>query len=69
MAGRRRGSRLPSPDYLLLQPPAVGDNAAMQTEPPKADLPKQKRRWDLSELDDESARSVEHAGELLSDRP
>jgi len=25
--------------------PAVGDNAAMQTEPPKADPPRRKRRW------------------------
>jgi Leucine Rich repeat len=29
----------------LLPPPAVVDNAAMQTEPPKADPPKRKRRW------------------------
>jgi Leucine rich repeat/Leucine Rich repeat len=29
----------------LLQPPAVGDNAAMEAEPPKADPPKRKRRW------------------------
>ena len=29
----------------LLRLPAVGDNAAMQTEPPKADPPKRKRRW------------------------
>ena len=32
----------PSP---LLLPPAVGDNAAMETEPLKADSPKRKRRW------------------------
>jgi hypothetical protein len=30
---------------LKLRLPSVGDNAAMQTEPPKADLPKRKRRW------------------------
>jgi hypothetical protein len=36
----RRGR--PSP---LLPPPAVGDNAAMQAEQPKADPPKRKRRW------------------------
>jgi hypothetical protein len=29
----------------LLPLPAVGDNAAMQTEPPKADPPRRKRRW------------------------
>jgi hypothetical protein len=29
----------------LLRLPAVGDNAAMQIEPPKADSPKRKRRW------------------------
>ena len=29
----------------LLRLPAVGDNAAMQTEPPKAEPPKRKRRW------------------------
>jgi hypothetical protein len=30
---------------LLLPLPAVGDNAAMQTEPRKTDPPKRKRRW------------------------
>jgi hypothetical protein len=29
----------------LLPPPAVGDNAAMQTKPPKAEPPKRTRRW------------------------
>lgn len=29
----------------LLALPAVGDNAAMQSEPPDADPPKRKRRW------------------------
>ena len=29
----------------LLQLPALGDNAVMQTESPKADQPKRKRRW------------------------
>jgi hypothetical protein len=29
----------------LLPLPAGGDNAAMQTEPSKADPPKRKRRW------------------------
>jgi hypothetical protein len=29
----------------LLRQPAVGDNAAMETEPPKAEPPKRKRRW------------------------
>ena len=29
----------------LLRLPAVGDNAAMEAEPPKADPPKRKRRW------------------------
>jgi hypothetical protein len=29
----------------LLRPPAVRDNAAMQTEPPTNDPPKRKRRW------------------------
>ena len=29
----------------LLRLPAVGDNAAMEAEPPKADWPKRKRRW------------------------
>jgi hypothetical protein len=29
----------------LLRPPAFGDNAAMQTESPKAEPPKRKRRW------------------------
>jgi hypothetical protein len=29
----------------LLRLPAVGDNAAMQAEPPKAEPPKRKRRW------------------------
>jgi Leucine-rich repeat (LRR) protein len=38
----RRGSRLPA---LLLRLPAVGDNAAMQIEPSKAEPPKRKRRW------------------------
>jgi hypothetical protein len=34
------------PDVAALLPlPAVGDNAAMQTESPKADPPKRKRRW------------------------
>jgi hypothetical protein len=28
----------------LLRPPAVGDNGAMEAEPPKADSPKRKRR-------------------------
>ena len=36
-----RGERL----RPLLRLLAVGDNAAMPTEPPKADLPKRKRRW------------------------
>jgi hypothetical protein len=31
--------------HRLLPLPAVGDNAAMQTEPSKADSPKHKRRW------------------------
>ena len=31
--------------HRLLQLPAVRDNAAMQTEPPKADPPKRQRRW------------------------
>ena len=35
-------ARLPNP---LLRAPAVGDNAAMQSEPPQADPPKRKRRW------------------------
>ncbi len=29
----------------MLRLPAVGDNAAMPTEPSKADPPKRKRRW------------------------
>jgi hypothetical protein len=29
----------------LLQLPAAADNAAKQTEPPKGDPPKRKRRW------------------------
>jgi hypothetical protein len=29
----------------LLRLPAVRDNAAMQTEPPKAEPPKRNRRW------------------------
>jgi hypothetical protein len=29
----------------LLRLPAAEDNAAMQTEPPKAEPPKRKRRW------------------------
>jgi hypothetical protein len=29
----------------LLRLLAVGDNAAMQSEPPKAEPPKRKRRW------------------------
>ena len=29
----------------LLRTPVGGDNAAMQTEPSKADPPKRKRRW------------------------
>jgi hypothetical protein len=29
----------------LLRPLAVEDNAAMQTEPPKAEPPKRKRHW------------------------
>ena len=29
----------------LLRPPAIGDNAAMQTEPTKADPLNCKRRW------------------------
>ena len=33
------------PANPLLRLPAAGDNAAMQTEPPKADSPKRKRRW------------------------
>ena len=32
-------------ESLLLRLLAVGDNAAVQTEPPKADPPKRKRRW------------------------
>jgi hypothetical protein len=35
-------SRRPNP---LLRLPAAADNAAMQTEPSKADPPKRKRRW------------------------
>jgi hypothetical protein len=30
---------------LLLRPPAVGDNAAMEADPPQTDPPKRKRRW------------------------
>jgi hypothetical protein len=30
---------------LLLRLPAVGDNASMQSEPSKTDIPKYKRRW------------------------
>jgi hypothetical protein len=33
------------PQNPLLRPPAFGDNAAMETEPPTADPPKRKRRW------------------------
>jgi hypothetical protein len=29
----------------LLRPPSVGDNAAMQTDLPKAEPPNRKRRW------------------------
>ena len=29
----------------MLPLPAVGDNAAMEAEPPKAEPPKRKRRW------------------------
>jgi hypothetical protein len=29
----------------LFRLPAVGDNAAMQAEPPQAEPPKRKRRW------------------------
>jgi hypothetical protein len=29
----------------LLRPPAAGDNAAAQNDPPKADPPNRKRRW------------------------
>jgi hypothetical protein len=29
----------------LLRLPAVGDNAAMEAEPPEAEPPKRKRRW------------------------
>ena len=38
-------SRKASGRHLLLPPPAVGDNAAMQAESPKAEPPKRKRRW------------------------
>ncbi len=31
--------------HRLLQLPAVGDNAAMPTEPPEAEPPKRNRRW------------------------
>ena len=31
--------------YRLPLLPAVGDNAAMEAEPPKAEPPKRKRRW------------------------
>jgi hypothetical protein len=43
---RGRPETLPRwPEYMLLRPPAVGDNSAMQIEPPKVDPPKRKRRW------------------------
>ena len=35
-------TRLPA---ALLRLPAVGDNAAMEAEPPEAEPPKRKRRW------------------------
>jgi hypothetical protein len=38
-------SRDRNPKVSLLRLPAVGDNAGMQTEPPKSDPPKRKRRW------------------------
>jgi hypothetical protein len=38
----RRTTRLA---FALPRLPAVGDNSAMQPEPPKADPPKRKRRW------------------------
>jgi hypothetical protein len=41
----RTGADSASVPSSLLRLPAVGDNAAMQTEPPKADPPKRKRRW------------------------
>jgi hypothetical protein len=40
---RQVGPRVKGPPAALLRLIAVGDNAAMQTEPPKADLPKSKR--------------------------
>jgi hypothetical protein len=40
-----RPARIRPPNYSFLRLPAVTDNAAMQTEPPKADPPKRKRRW------------------------
>jgi hypothetical protein len=33
------------PVFHLLRLPALGDNAAMQSQPPKAEPPKRKRRW------------------------
>jgi hypothetical protein len=42
--GGRRSSAKCSRNRLLLLP-AVKDNAAMQTEPSKAEPPKRKRRW------------------------
>jgi Leucine Rich repeat len=44
---RRRASERPRESHHnpLLRLPAAADNAAMQSEPPKAEPPKRKRRW------------------------
>jgi hypothetical protein len=45
-AGSQRPySHFPAAENPLLRLPAVGDNAAKQTDPSKSDLPRRKRRW------------------------
>ena len=53
---------------LLLRLPAVVDNAVMQTEPPKADPPKRKRRWYQFSQRDLLALITLACGDLLPDR-
>jgi hypothetical protein len=45
MLAERLGGRSRAACHPLLPLPAVGDNAAMQTEPPTAEPPKLKRCW------------------------
>ena len=54
-------SRRPNP---LLGLPAAADNAAIQSEPPKAEPPKRKRRWfqfslESAEHDDDATKKGE----------